>query len=817
MPKVINSIETAANNLSAKQSAILTAMQQIQKQYGSGSIMKLGERAERMSIETISTGSIALDLALGVGGVPKGRIVEIFGPEASGKCVATDTIVLTEYGMLPIGMFGDLTKSGFQEKELAVYSEKGLVKTSHFYNSGFKKTIKLKTSYGFEIEGTPNHRIRVLDNEGNYIFRRLDQLKDGDRVAIQRGQHSFGRGVDLSGFKFSKSKFSRNKSFTPPLFIDSDWSRLMGYLVGDGSCTATGLSKNNVSMTIADPEVAQDFTNLCIRLFKERPKISIDKRRLTTGSFRIHSVKARSFLDYAGLDYGSAVDKHIPYSIMQGSQQIVASFLSGLFETDGTFSKDTIEYCTKSKVLAKQVQTVLLNFGIVSKVKIRQMKNYPDNHYFYLYIDGFEDQKIFAEEIGFISNRKQGKLLSGIGRVRSQYQSNRDTLPLNLDMEKLMKDYRIAFGTTRQHWDVVYDYLPQTPGYSQLTYPRLEKILTVFDSAKYLPVYQKLNRMYEQHLFWDRIADISPSQNLVVDFTVPETHSFFGNGFINHNTSIALHVIAEAQKKGGVAAFIDAEHALDPQRAQKIGVNLDELLISQPDTGEQALEIAEALIRSGGVDVIVIDSVAALVPKAEIEGEMGDAVMGMQARLMSQALRKLTGAISNTNTIVIFTNQLRQKIGVMFGNPETTTGGMALKFYSSIRLDIRKIENIKQGDQVVGSRHRVKVVKNKVAPPFRMAEFDMDENGISHGGELLDVGIELGILTKAGAFIRWGETMLGQGRPASITWLVENPKESEKLEKEVRETWAKQKAGAGKEKLVVGEDEEKGGEITEAV
>jgi recombination protein RecA len=280
-------------------------------------------------------------------------------------------------------------------------------------------------------------------------------------------------------------------------------------------------------------------------------------------------------------------------------------------------------------------------------------------------------------------------------------------------------------------------------------------------------------------------------------------------------TSICLHVIAQAQKKGGVAAFIDAEHALDPQRAQKIGVNLDELLISQPDTGEQALEIAEALIRSGGIDVIVIDSVAALVPKAEIEGEMGDAVMGMQARLMSQALRKLTGAISSTNTIVIFTNQLRQKIGVMFGNPETTTGGMALKFYSSVRLDIRKIENIKQGDQVVGSRHRVKIVKNKVAPPFRIAEFDMDENGVSHQGELLDVGIELGILTKSGAFIRWGETMLGQGRPASISWLKENPKEAERLEKEVRAKWDEEKNG--KEPMVVGEEENNDGEIEEAV
>lgn len=271
-------------------------------------------------------------------------------------------------------------------------------------------------------------------------------------------------------------------------------------------------------------------------------------------------------------------------------------------------------------------------------------------------------------------------------------------------------------------------------------------------------------------------------------------------------TTIALHVIAEAQKKGGVAAFIDAEHALDPLRAQKIGVNLDDLLISQPDTGEQGLEIADALIRSGGIDVIVIDSVAALVPRSELEGEMGESSIGVQARLMSQALRKLTGAISNTNTIVIFTNQLRQKIGVMFGNPETTPGGLALKFYTSVRLDIRKIENIKQGDQVVGSRHRVKVVKNKVAPPFRIAEFDMDEDGISRMGELLDVGIELGILTKSGAFIKWGETMLGQGRPASVAYLKENKKEAERLEKAIREAWAVQKEG--KEHLVVGQEEQ---------
>lgn len=258
-------------------------------------------------------------------------------------------------------------------------------------------------------------------------------------------------------------------------------------------------------------------------------------------------------------------------------------------------------------------------------------------------------------------------------------------------------------------------------------------------------------------------------------------------------TSLSLSIIAQAQKNGGSAALIDAEHALDPQWAQKVGVDLDNLLISQPDTGEQALEITETLIRSGAVDVVVIDSVAALVPRAEIEGEMGDSMMGVQARLMSQALRKLTGAISKSNTIAIFTNQLREKIGVMFGNPETTPGGRALKFYSSIRIDIRKIDNIKEGDKVIGTRHRVKIVKNKVAPPFRLAEFDITgDEGISREGGLLDVGVELGLITKAGAFFRLGTKLIGQGRESAKAYLGEHKKEAQAIEKEI---WVKIKKG----------------------
>ncbi len=246
-------------------------------------------------------------------------------------------------------------------------------------------------------------------------------------------------------------------------------------------------------------------------------------------------------------------------------------------------------------------------------------------------------------------------------------------------------------------------------------------------------------------------------------------------------TTICLSIIAQAQKHGGVAAFIDAEHALDPIWAKTLGVKLDELLISQPDTGEQALEIAESLIRSGGVDVLVIDSVAALVPRAEIEGEMGDSMMGLQARLMSQALRKLTGVISKSKTVCIFTNQLRQKIGVMFGNPETTTGGLALKFYASMRMDVRKIETLKDGDKVIGSRHRVKVVKNKVSAPFRIAEFDVGADGVSREGGIVDVGVEMGVITKSGAFYRFGELMLGQGKEATKIFLKENPDVAKKI------------------------------------
>ena len=278
-------------------------------------------------------------------------------------------------------------------------------------------------------------------------------------------------------------------------------------------------------------------------------------------------------------------------------------------------------------------------------------------------------------------------------------------------------------------------------------------------------------------------------------------------------TTLALHVVAEAQKKGGTCAFIDAEHALDPIYARKLGVNIDDLLISQPDAGEQALEIADTLVRSGAIEVLVIDSVAALVPRAELEGEMGDSHMGLQARLMSQALRKLTGSISRSNCLIIFINQIRMKIGVMFGNPETTTGGNALKFYASVRLDIRRIGAIKDREEVVGNQTKVKVVKNKVAPPFKVIEFDiMYGEGISKVGELLDLGVKAGIVEKSGSWFSHNSERIGQGRENAKQYLKDHPDVADTIEASIRAN-----AGLGAEEMMIGPDEKEDDEVDESV
>ena len=788
-------VKTVSSNKEQDQrlEAVKLAIQQIQKTHGAGAIMRFGDTsAEDRQVKVISTGSLSLDHAIGVGGMPRGRVAEVFGPEASGKCVAQDSIVFSEKGMLPIQNFGDPNIPEFQSKKISLYSENSTHRTSHFYNGGKKRTIKVKTRSGYEIEGTPNHRIRILDKNGSFIFNRLDKLQKGDYTAIQRDQEFFGNKVNYSEFEKTFPNKKPKKDFTN-FILTTELGKLLGYLVGDGTLTNTGFNKNNIQLTVADEEVARDVNTLCKKIFKETPRITPDKRTKTTRRMVIHNVKARTFLAYLGLSYANAAGKHIPKAVLQAPKAVVAGFFSGLFEADASFSGSTIELVSKSERLIRESQIVLLNFGIISKKHQRYNKDYRTNYY-YLSITGQEDKKLFAQEIGFASRRKQNKLIRHLKNT-GRSATNVDSIPhLNGKLAKLfLKLKQQVRKRNRDDWDVVYDYLPKMARKpSFLTYPRLERILRSFGDCAHLPEYKQIKKLFEHKFFWDPIVKLEPGFAHVFDFTVPKNATFFANGFLNHNTTLCLHIIAEAQKNGGTAAFIDAEHALDPARAQSIGVNLDDMLISQPDTGEQALEIAETLIRSGGVDVIIVDSVAALVPKAEIEGEMGDAMMGVQARLMSQAMRKLAGAINRSQTALIFTNQIRMKIGVMFGNPETTPGGRALKFFASVRLDTRKIGNITDPDnKVIGSRHRVRVVKNKVAPPFRDAEFDiMNLGGISKSGDLIDLAEKLAVVEKSGSFYKFDGQVIAQGREAAKTELESNHKLFAAMEKQVKDKMA---------------------------
>jgi protein RecA len=430
---------------------------------------------------------------------------------------------------------------------------------------------------------------------------------------------------------------------------------------------------------------------------------------------------------------------------------------------------------------------MLYGFGIPATVSSKYNAKY-ERDYWSVIINPAVAHRFLAE-IGFRSARRQGQVDKHFRK------SPRDPQFENIpNISGLVKSLRDNCGGDRE-FDRIAGDLFRTDMNLGCSRQRLQKIvdwcLSRYDKfgAGAEAIVHYLSHLAEAPYTYEEVTAVEDAGlQPTFDVVMPNTHSFLANGMLSHNTSIALHAIANAQKAGGIAAFIDAEHALDPEYAKNLGVDTDALLVSQPDTGEQALEIADMLIRSGAIDIIVIDSVAALVPRAEIEGEMGDSHVGLQARLMSQALRKIAGALNQTKTTAIFINQLREKIGVMFGSPETTSGGKALKFYASIRLDIRRIETLKDGTDAVGNRTRVKVVKNKVASPFKVADFDiLYGQGISREGGLIDLGVEQGIVRKSGAWYTYDGDQLGQGKENARTFLRDNPDLANGIEKKIKE------------------------------
>ena len=660
-------IDRPGSKAGDRDKALETALAQIERQFGRGSIMRLGDEA-RAPIEVIPTGAISLDIALGIGGFPRGRVVEIFGPEGSGKALALDTPIPTPKGWTTMGELspGQEVFAGDGSVTRVIFATP--VMTGH-------ECFRVRFSDGAEVIADADHQwvTTTLWGRTERWSPAVVTTRDMGATLRARDGHALNHAIEACG----PLEYPAQELLVSPYTL--------GAWLGDGAT-------DGASPTCVDPEILDEIRRDGYTAHHNNPVSVYTQLR----------------------ELGVLGNKHIPERYLHASVAQRLALLQGLMDTGGTVSTEgagtgrgsgaaRCEFSVVNERLAKDVHELLLGLGI----------------------------KVTLREGPAVLGRVTGT------RYRLGFQTD---LPVFRLPRKAM---RLAPLRTRR---------------AKLRY------VTAVEPAASVPV---------------RCIQVDhPSHTYLAGRECIPTH----------NTTVALHAAANAQKNGGIAAFIDAEHALDPEYAKKLGVDTDALLVSQPDTGEQALEIADMLIRSSAIDVIIIDSVAALVPRAEIEGEMGDSHVGLQARLMSQALRKLAGALNQTKTTAIFINQLREKVGVLFGSPETTSGGRALKFYSSVRLDVRRIETLKDGTEAVGNRTKVKVVKNKVAPPFRTAEFDILFGvGISREGGLIDLGVEQAIVRKSGAWYTYEGDQLGQGKENARNFLRDNPDLANEIEKKIKE------------------------------
>jgi len=635
-------------NSEEKLRVLSQVMGNIEKAHGKGAVMRLGDDI-RPPIEVIPTGSIALDVALGIGGLPRGRVVEIYGPESSGKCLTADTYVWTEHGLETIAeLFGRAGQKAsctsrvtdVREIGLRVVNERGELETVAALTHNNRKPVKrLTLGSGRSISGTDNHPLRVINERGSIVWRRIDQIKVGDVLVSAL----FGAEEAASGSGLSE-----------------DEAVFLGYLVAEGSRDEA--NRHAVRFPNWDPEVVEEWTALAESLFGAQVRHDDGKEHSI-----LDTALRRRLADDYGLAYTNAPEKTVPHCVRTAGAKVQAAFLSALFEGDGWVDPtSTVGLGTASKVLGEQVQLMLYGLGIPSTLQASFNQTYQRDYYSVIINPSVAHR--FMEVIGFRSARRATQVTANFR------QSGRDPQFENVpNVSGLVKDLRDAVGGDRA-FDRIAGDLFRSDLNLACSKDRLAKIVAwATEREAMLPpgakaILLQLKELAEAQYTYESVVEVADEGlQPTFDIMLPETHSFIANGVLSHNTTVALHAVANAQKAGGIAAFIDAEHALDPEYAKKLGVDTDNLLVSQPDTGEQALEIADMLIRSGSLDIIVIDSVAALVPRAEIEGEMGDSHVGLQARLMSQALRKLTGALNATGTTAIFINQLREKIGVMFG------------------------------------------------------------------------------------------------------------------------------------------------------
>ncbi len=627
--------------------ALDTALAQIDRQFGKGSVMRLGDDV-RAPIETIPTGSIALDIALGIGGLPRGRVVEIYGPESSGKCLTADTYVWTDRGLETVeelfaraGQPASCTSrvTDVRDQGIRMVNEHGDLETlAALTHNNRKPVLRITVRSGRTVSVTHNHPLRVMSERGFIVWRKAGELRVGDHLV----SGLFGAVEAATGEGLSE-----------------DEAVLLGYLVAEGSMKG----RNAIRFTNWDPEVAAEYTALMEGLFGVTVRHYGDGKEhcVFDTSLRSH------FAERYGQDYVNAAGKTVPHCVRTAGHKAQRAFLSALFEGDGWIdTSSTVGLGSASEQLVRQVQLLLFGLGIPATVSSNDNPIYEQD-YWTVTVNPAVTHR-FLDEVGFRSERRRQQVAEHF--VASRRDPQLENVP---HVAGLLRDLRDTCGGDRD-FDRVAGDLFRTDLALACSRQRLGKVVAWFDqraerlSPSCRAMVEHLRALATAQHTYERIELIEDlGKQPTFDVVLPATHSFLANGVLSHNTTVALHAIANAQRAGGIAAFIDAEHALDPEYAKKLGVDTDGLLVSQPDTGEQALEIADMLIRSGALDIIVIDSVAALVPRAEIEGEMGDSHVGLQARLMSQALRKITGALSQSKTTAIFINQLREKIGVLFG------------------------------------------------------------------------------------------------------------------------------------------------------
>ncbi len=639
--------------------ALDLALANIEKQFGKGSLMRLGDAAA-VNVASIPTGALSLDIALGIGGLPRGRVVEIYGPESSGKCLVAGTYVWSDHGLETIEeLFGRVGQNAsctsrvtdVRDQGVRLVNEEAQLETLGGVTHNNRRPVnRVVLESGRSVTATLNHPLRVLNERGRIVWRRVGDLQPGEVLVSAL----FGAEEAASGSHLSE-----------------DEAVLLGYLVAEGTLGVH--ARHAVVFTNAhDDDVFEEYKGLVDRVLDvpaERIKTYVGK------DHHIHDTALRQRLaDDYGLDFVGSADKEVPYAVRTGGAKIQRAFLSALYEGDGWIEQGPeIGLTTASATLAEQVQLMLLGLGIPATVRARHHDELDRDYHTVLITTG--GSRRFLEQIGFRSERRAEQVAAHLSTAAATEPASRYEHVPNIG--PLLLDLRDALGGDREldrliHGVQRHDLTGRVDGSIDCSPRRLIKVLAWIEEqhvpASARPLIAQLHELAARPLTYERIVAVEDAgTEPTFDVVMPDTHSFLANGVLSHNTTVALHVIAEAQKSGGIAAFIDAEHALDPQYAKALGVDINEMLVSQPDTGEQALEIADMLIRSNAVDIVVIDSVAALTPKAEIEGEMGDSHVGLQARLMSQALRKLSGSIKRSNTTAVFINQLREKIGVMFG------------------------------------------------------------------------------------------------------------------------------------------------------